>query len=479
MTIVVALSSATDRQIYIDQRLVGLRRQYGELDKIRFLAPAEYLDHYRAAMSGLNIAPLVAGALAGATEFVDCEGSHLEQAQREAPEARCYFLSNQGRFHPRGRAVLDERDYPYFDTHPFNRYSPRDTELGIGCFYYFPYGMLVRSLGQGPANEFGHRITVDLESLVNRPPHHVVIAVFGGSATFSIACDHDQMFTQVMERELARRARESGSDLTFTTLNFGTPGAVVLNEIITFLLFASRLRPNIVISHDGANDMGYSRGSSSFLIERFDIVYQQQLEVWSRVLHEPGYDGPRIADSPRDRDPNPALPGPVIRAYIRRNRQFSTVARAFGAKFIWGLQPHFRSKGALSEQEVDWIVTSPRVADADDWEWARQLYDLFHRNMPPLGDDLFVDFDRLFGRCGSDRTLMADVVHLDPQGDELVGTHYAEVIWSNRARLIGDAVAGTPAQPRNILSKLRRLYRALISQGSRHAPGAAHPRALR
>jgi hypothetical protein len=437
MTIMVVLPTEPDKPIYIAQRLAGLRQQYGDLSAIRFLCHPDILDYYRAAMPAHPVEAVVPGAFDGAREFLGCDGAFLPQGKEAAPNARFYMISDQGRIVPWGRETLDEKDYPYLESHPFNQYSPRDIATGQSCFYYFPYGYLNRAIGHGPLNEFGHRIDFDTRTLIDRPSDHIVIVVFGGSCAYSTACTHEQMFSQVMQRSLNERAKEAGSPLTFTVLNYAMPGSVVLNEMITFLLFAARLRPNVVISHSGANDFGYSWGTHPLLLGQYDIVYQQQFEIWSRMLHEPGYDGPRVAIEPRENKQSPAPPPVVIRAYARRIRHFSSMAHAFGGSFVWGLQPWFGSKAALSEQEKEWIFTKPRVPDGHALTtWASQFYSLLKANLPPLGDDVFVDFDGLFKSYGAESTLMSDILHLDPRGDAVVGEHYASVIWSERERLL-------------------------------------------
>ena len=49
----------------------------------------------------------------------------------------------------------------------------------------------------------------------------------------------------------------SDHGMHFTVLDFGLPGNVVLNEIITYLLHCQDIRPDIVVAHDGFNDLFY------------------------------------------------------------------------------------------------------------------------------------------------------------------------------------------------------------------------------
>lgn len=416
----------------LEQRLEGVRTRYGDLARIGFFSEGEFLDHYAGLLDSLSIAALSDGCL---TEFniivdmVDTGERALNWGASKA--ARTYRVYDEGRIMP-DIPGIDSYEYPFIDTHAFNRHSPKSTadKLEFNCFYYFPYGYLHRVTGLGPINEFGHRIEIDFRELADRGPEHKVVACFGGSAGFSVSCLHEQMYTKVMERRLNELCGDGGADLKFTVLNFGSPGNVVLNEIMHYILFCHRIRPDIVVTHDGANDLGYATGADGYLVESMDIVYQGQLVEWAEILHNPNYKRTGEAMiSPGEKAANIAS----LRSYVARKRQFSDLVRGQGGLHVWGLQPIFLSKKELSPIEHDRIWTNPRVEAKvrDHFDQYHDLYKTFLENKPDFGDDLFVDLHTLFGTMGADRTLLADVVHMLPEGDRVIGEHYAEQIFAS------------------------------------------------
>jgi hypothetical protein len=416
----------------IDQRMAGLTAAFGPLGSLSFFARPEELDFYRARMPEHAVESLLPGCLHGfhTLALMECSRPDLSaygNALGAPPDARLYHVLEHGRVLPVRRSIALV-DYPFLEAHSFNRYSPRQSEVDFGCYCYFPYGYLYRFVGMGPINEYGHRIEFDFRALASRSSNHKVIACYGGSAAWSVYCCHQQMFTKIIERRLNDHCAANGRDLRFTVLNFGAPGHVVLNELLTHLLFGSLVRPDIVIAHDGSNDIGYGSSCDPFLVHD-DIVYQQQLEVWSRVLHDPEYAGHRIAVAPAEVHA-PLSAAQILRAYVHRKRQFCSIARAGGALFISGLQPIFLSKHEYSALERTWLFDQPRAPVAQHAGFRNILatYRLFLEDRPSVGEDLFVDLHSYLGRFGREDTLLADPVHLAPDGDRIIGEHYADRI---------------------------------------------------
>ncbi len=343
---------------------------------------------------------------------------------------RCVRVTSVGQVLPAKGVAVSLDDYPDLETHPFNRNGPRGRgDLDFACFHYFPYGYLYRLVGLGPINAFGHRIMADLRALENRNPDHRVIACFGGSTVWSICTTYEQSFPAVLERELNAHAKQAGSNRSYTVLNFGVPGAVVLNSIQQFMLFAAALRPDYVIAHDGVNDLFYSCTSDPWLLENHAITYQQQLELWAAMLHQPDFDKDPNLGGPIGQ-PTDTSPGLMLKAYVRRKREFMTLCRAFGSRFIWATQPFAWSKSALSPAERSRIYgkNDGPIAYAHEFRVVRAMFDLLRPRLASMGADHAVDFDERFGSLGAENTVMADMVHLNADGDDLLARYYVEVL---------------------------------------------------
>jgi len=344
-------------------------------------------------------------------------GHPMEQRHRDIP--RLYRVDRFARL-TRPDGMAPQADYPAADAHTFNRLGP-GTDYS---FYYFPYGYLFRYTGMGPINAFGHRIDVDLQELADRGPTHKVIANFGGSSGFSMYCMHDEMYTSIIENMLNSYCRENYINLTFTVLNFGQHGNVVLNEMTTFMLFCHNIRPDIVIGHDGWNDFNYGAACDPFLLNEYQICYQHNLENWSQILHNT-HDVSVV---------NPHLPlkllnypAGIIDAYLLRKRQFRTIVQAQGGVFVWGLQPAWFSKSALSSQESQWIggLEDPHFQDI-----APRLLFLFNEALATMkaAGDIDVDLHTGFSRYGAGETLFFDHIHATADGDRRIAEAYFEYI---------------------------------------------------
>jgi len=320
--------------------------------------------------------------------------------------------------------------YPHADAHIFNRLAPAGSEF----WYYFPYGYLFRSLGLGPVNEFGFRVPGDLKSLSGRPARHKLICLFGGSSAWSLDCLTTEMFSTVLERRLNQWADETGRDIQFTVLNFGMHGHVVLNEILTYMLFVQKLQPDIVIAHDGFNDLQYGLTSDPGLLVREQICYQVNFEEWSQILHGTG-------EHPTGRTPGDMLelrnaPQSSIKAYITRKRQFAALVSADGARFLWGLQPMLVSKSALHPDEQLYLRQENPYEKSFGGLYAsmKQVYDLMIRNVPHIKFVDFINFDEYFKNLDGSECQFVDFIHTTPRGEEIIADLYYNYIIG---RIIG------------------------------------------
>lgn len=342
-----------------------------------------------------------------------------------------YRVNRTGQVLPSSGTPIGTDDLPFLNTHPFNRLGPRGQgDLDFGCFHYFPYGYLYRLAGLGYTNPFGHRINIDFRNLRERPSNHKVIACFGGSAVWSICTTPQHSFPSVMQDLLEEKAEKENSPIKISVLNFGVPGAVVLNEMQHFLLYAADLKPDIVIAHDGANDLFYGCTSDPWLTREYGIVYQQQLEYWAAMLHDPKFRGNANLGGPIV-PPTDLAPIHILRAYIRRKREFMTLVRGFCSKFVWGLQPFAWSKKRLSPLEEQRVcaLNSQTIAYEAEFHTIRGLYNLLKPEQLTFGADVLVDFDDIFSDIDYEETVMADMIHLDKNGDRKIAQVYADILW--------------------------------------------------
>ncbi len=297
----------------------------------------------------------------------------------------------------------------------FTRKAPQDSR---GGFAYFPYGYEYFLPGIGEQDQFGFRLPDDFQTLAKRPESHKLIAVFGGSTTWSIHCFPDESYCSLLEKNLNAYSRDKNLGVTYSVLNFGLPGNVVLNQTINYILHAQSLGPDIVIGHDGVNDFFYGLLSDEILLRDRGITYATNLEQWPDILN----------NQPQERykqvefyDFN--LPHLVLKAYVERKRQFINMVKNDNALPIWGLQPIAQSKHALCPEEVEALKTFKEPA----YKYLQYLYEQFDATVSLSGID-FINFHKTFNRYGEECRLFTDYCHTTPEGDVVIAEQYFNLI---------------------------------------------------
>ena len=401
------------------QRGQGWLKKRFRTEALQLFAPSRSLAHYRSLVPGVHL--YTPEDARGCDVLVFAEGTgkdELADKPKTVTGPRVYTLEKDGRLRVCAESI-DIAEAPGLDLHVFNRVGPKSPD---GEFYYFPYGYLFKYTGLGPINEFGFRVEGDFMRFAERDPNHKLIVFFGGSAAWSMLALHDEMFPTRLEEKLNAWAKANGRRETFTVLNFGMHGHVVLNEMLTHVLFTSRIRPDIVIGHDGFNDLVYGMLSDPELLGRHDITYQYNLEDWSRILHNTKHVPTNQPDNPLAVHNIPQL---IAKAYVTRKQQFRRMVEDAGARFVWGLQPQMHSKGALAPSESAYlkaIAADNPVVTA--FKRIGYLYDKF-LDLVQLPDGVeFVDVHNHFRQFGADEVLFGDMAHTLPEGDERIAECY-------------------------------------------------------
>lgn len=363
------------------------------------------------------VAPLAPDSLAGYAEvyFINLGVGTPLKAFSFSADCRIYTVDESGGIRPLNHP-LSEIDDPGLKAHVFNRLGPRNAE-SASAFFHFPFGYLYRDVSWGPVNAFGHRHEHDLRTLADRPRGHKVILCYGGSAAWGWGCLPHQIWTGVLEQHLNARMNEMSSSLNFSVVNLAGPGHVIIHEMITHMLHAHRVNPDLIITLNGANDLWNGQMCDPFLVAH-DIVYQETQEQWAQILHQSS-DRPRAYAGGGDVKHSINQPGADIRAYIARIRQFRAMAENAGAKFIWALQPMLFSKSGLHRLEAD-IPTGWTKTDEEIRTNMPQIFELLGRELPARDREVFVNIHEAFKPLGSDALCFRDIVHPSPGGHKRI-----------------------------------------------------------
>lgn len=333
-----------------------------------------------------------------------------------------------------GRFPLDTAEAELYSIFGVDNSNEKAEALGLrfkprkgDTLYYFPYGMLGRFPGLS-LNSLGFRIPLEIEEIRGRYPSERLIAVMGGSGAYSIAVrDNDKTFASILgnllnEDEAMVPGHQSSK---FIVLNFAMPSVTILNEMSYYQLFIEPLKPEIVIAHDGFNDLFYSQVSDPYLLANHGITYPMQSQGWADIL----YRYPRILRSRTEKPPVINDDATVIvDAFGQRVHQFQTMVESSGASFIHGLQPWFFTENHPCGYQVK--AERERVGNDlfADSQWRHnyqaELYDTYVRRILTPAPGWFVDIHSEFQARGSDECLFADPEHQNEAGEEATARAY-------------------------------------------------------
>jgi hypothetical protein len=349
-----------------------------------------------------------------------------KQIQEESGR-KTYYFDFSNAFH-RAKliptaATYGRDDYPGLDAHVFSRLSLTSDTVpqAIAQLYPIPHTYLSRSLGLGPLDRFGFRAHRDAESLMDRAPSHKLICLFGGSSTWSFECLPEETSAAVLERKLNNWAAATENGLRFTVLNFGVHGTLTMDHVLHYLYFAERLSPEAVIANDGVNELWFGHTNDPSLVKEIGLLYH---EMWENIAkNSSGSTNPGSAALAPARQ---AAPRDITAAYVTRKRQFRRVVEGRGTKFVSGLQPLVSSKGTHSPVEQ---ASLSHPGWAGNLDTVRVLYQELQRT-PGFAELMEggVDSPAVFRRLDGSVTHFVDIYHLSPEGEEVVGSAYFDVL---------------------------------------------------
>jgi hypothetical protein len=420
-----------------ERAIVVAERRFAPLGTVAIVAPPESLPYYRGQLPNCTIGVFdVSSCCAEHDTFIFVEG-YAGQVAPPGPHSfplprpetqRAYWFLLGARLKLVQPATYDEFEFPYVDSHVFQRLSGRKHE-----FVNFAYGPLYSDVEVGPVNECGFRIPQDYRKYAVRAPGHKLAVVFGGSSAFSFYCRPEEMFAARLEAKLNATLGANGSETRFTVLNFGMHDNVVMQEMLTYMLFVHELRPDVVLAHDGHNDTYYGLQDDPYLLNNFDVIYQRYSEEWSKILHKTSdHVTPELYSiTPDGQQMN--FPQNVIRVYMKRKRQFEHMVRSDGGTFIWGVQPLHCSKGKLSARELLKYRQAERgeAHGPAQQRFLRRLYyayGLLSEELARQPDIHLVDFNRGFQAYDDRSELLWDHCHTSPAGDEVIADGYHDAI---------------------------------------------------
>jgi hypothetical protein len=416
------------------------RSRFGKYGEIRVAAPPDMLAGFRSLLpleGDIRVLTDEERLWADILVFVYVSSPPSSIVKRNG--SRVYFYAaypyirgGMGPFESIEPNHYDVFEHPLIESHIFNRLSSK-----TWGFVNFPYGVLYMDALSGPIDAFGFRINFDSRILINRTPTHKVVAIFGGSAAFSCSCSYEEMFASRLEEFLNVQAQKQDANTRWTVVNFGMHDNVVMQEMLTYLLFVDRLKPDVVISHNGHNDIWYGLSCDPYLVAGHQLIYQRHSEEWSRILHKttdiPASDINTYSSEGQEMN----LPQNIIAAFMTRKRQFHSLVERHGGKFLWSMQPLITSRIEKSEVEQHIMSAIERTVCLRTVKFYKAVFStyemLVQEHIRHFGSK-FINLHHHFQTFDSTHHLMNDHVHCTPAGDEVIAKVYANAILSEYSK---------------------------------------------
>ena len=326
-------------------------------------------------------------------------------------------------------SIQTKFDFDCYNSHNiFNKLSD-SSEYG---FYYYPYGYLFRYPKWGQINSLGFRTKYELEWFQIHRDDIYLVQFYGGSTGFDILVDDEHTISQLIENFMNENASQHNIRKPVHVLNLSQPGNVLLNQISNYMNFGYLLKPDMVISHHGANDIATGLVTDSALLNKYSITYPDVQETWSKVLHNSShtvsYD---FADHTKP-DFKPVdlknFPPVVAQAYFERVKQFKEIVESQNIKFVSGFQPWITSKENLHPDEFS-KNSSYNPYYKINYAACKSTFELSESIFNnKFGDNGFVNMHRFFKTLDSALIHFGDVCHLTEIGDQEAASCYNKYI---------------------------------------------------
>ena len=311
--------------------------------------------------------------------------------------------------------TIDEgRDYGLaFVLRDGRRVSHRGGKLKLAVDPYTMYRNLPNQQSESYViDELGYRVAHPRGE--GRP-----IVVLGGSAAFGLGLRGDALTF----------AARLGTLLARPVVNASVVGHVSSQELAEMVHYADRLAPAAYIVFDGWNDL-FDKFEPQRRCQRlagengtFGMIERRLVQAFFHEIDEP---------TPPDSAAPPTTElecfDAVVDTYIANLERMVAFSRGRGANIIVVFQPELGSKRRPSEAEQRslevWDRDRRYVADRFSERYARMLESA--GESPLLREIAVLDLNRREEIVGSEETLFADPVHLNPRGHEIVAALLAE-----------------------------------------------------
>jgi len=314
-----------------------------------------------------------------------------------------------GGLRPIFKERLSQRYFPVNDTLPFTvNFDHVSVKRDIDFSPFYGWRHTVSKFGSDLTDWYGFRVRDKIARFRNSAEKPKVIMITGGSAIYGYSSWVGHRATDYLEDMLIQTYHKD-----FICFNYAYEGHTILNEITSFILFSPIIKPDIVISFSGYNDLQCGSVIDPQFVNQA-IVYQDWLE--REVL---GSEGP----SSRNGFPR-SICEDVVAAFESRVLQYKSIVEGCNTKFLHVLQPLAIDKFQLSADEQRYQRQSHEDANAPSWKMnsldATRIGYMFDKFRTKLDTTTSFDLGILFKKFGAECSLFSDSNHFTAEGEKVV-----------------------------------------------------------
>lgn len=172
-----------------------------------------------------------------------------------------------------------------FLAEEYQDYIRRVEDWTKPMFYYLPIGLRLFNLknpipGRVENNSLGFRCP----EFTPPDPNTLRIALLGGSAAWgSGASDNGATIAGQLEKILNQNRSLLGSYKKAQCYNLAQINGYQTQDVLTLLFFCSKIKPNIVISFSGWNELVAMETMSKEILEKYGVFYMNEMEGWEPI----------------------------------------------------------------------------------------------------------------------------------------------------------------------------------------------------
>jgi len=435
MKVLVVLPNNSFEKVFWDQTKKHINHHFQDYE-LCYLAPSGLKEKYELYFCNLIEAkdnPIILcdeiakiGDIKHVVLLLNSDGSENSAVFHDVEGVKYYFNYLQG-YGGISRIRLKDSDSRVFKLDKQNHFYQITGNSNNTIFFpYLNYTFTNSKFGKEESNEYGFRVPVNLDYVKARKKDTKLIVFTGGSACYGYSSFAGHRFSDKVE-ELIRNNKDLKDK--YIVLNFAFEGHMLLNEMITYLIFIMELKPDYVVSFSLLNDLMMGSVSDPKLLNEYSLAYPIWLEDMAANFSKTN---DLLPWKRRNCYPLSTIDN-VVQACFNRLVQYKTLVENNGGRFISIMQPIVYSK-TRSHSLEKLLIKSSKVRSEKELSNKDKILMLFNEmsefvNKNDIND--FYNFHVLYKKYNEQHHLFSDSNHFTEDGEKETAKNIYDLLIDN------------------------------------------------